>query len=218
MRYALGLYNIRTWTSEKSLQGETSVKQHVCPWWIGYILVSPLRKLFQNPDTILAPYIKPDMTVLEVGSGMGFFTIPLARLVGATGRVIAVDIQERMLKGVRTRARRAGVEDRVHTVLCEPNGLETPFPADFSLVFATAHEAPDIRTFFRQVHAALKPAATLLLAEPKLHISETDFAGIVREAESTGFAAVTRPTIKGSHCALFAIRPEAHAPAGPDFH
>lgn len=181
------------------------MKQHVCPWWVGYILVNPLRKLYQNPETILAPFVKPGMTVLEVGSGMGFFTIPLARLVAATGRVIAVDIQERMLEGVRTRARRAGVEDRVHTVLCEPDKLQTPFPADFCLVFAVAHEAPDVRTFFAQVRAAMQDSGTLLLAEPKSHVSEAEFAAAVTEAGAAGFSLLSRPSIRGSRSALFGV-------------
>jgi len=183
------------------------MKQHVCPWWIGYLLANPLRKLYQNPTEILAPYVKPGMTVLEVGSGMGFFTIPLAQLVGAEGRVIAVDIQERMLNGVRKRARRAGVEGRVHTVLCEPDKLDPPFPADFCLVFATAHEAPDVGLFFRQIRSALKPTALLLLAEPTHHVSENDFATTVKDAESAGFAQLSRPTIRGSRSVVLCVKP-----------
>jgi len=30
----------------------------VCPFWIGYLLANPLRRLFQNPDRILGPYVK----------------------------------------------------------------------------------------------------------------------------------------------------------------
>ncbi len=43
----------------------------VCPWWVGYCLTSPLRRLLHDPARILAPYIKADMTVLEPGPGMG---------------------------------------------------------------------------------------------------------------------------------------------------
>src|ERR1022692_3696772 len=50
-----------------------------------------------RPAKILAPYVCEGMTVLEPGPGMGFFTLELARRVGASGRVVAVDIQPRML-------------------------------------------------------------------------------------------------------------------------
>jgi cyclopropane fatty-acyl-phospholipid synthase-like methyltransferase len=38
---------------------------------------------------MLGPYVKPGMTVLDVGCGMGFFSIGMARMVGDEGRVIA---------------------------------------------------------------------------------------------------------------------------------
>jgi ubiquinone/menaquinone biosynthesis C-methylase UbiE len=71
------------------------MKHGVCPWWLGYWLISPVRRLGQNPHDILLPYVREGMTVLEPGPGMGFFTIELARLVGASGKVVAVDVQPR---------------------------------------------------------------------------------------------------------------------------
>jgi len=72
----------------------------VCPWWIGYLLASPLRRLQCDPAALLAPYVREGVAVLEPGPGMGFFTLELARRVGPTGRVIAVDIQPRMIDGL----------------------------------------------------------------------------------------------------------------------
>jgi ubiquinone/menaquinone biosynthesis C-methylase UbiE len=60
--------------------------EHVCPWWIGYLLASPLRRLVQKPEVILRPFLSNGMRVLEVGPGMGFFTLPMARMVGSAGR------------------------------------------------------------------------------------------------------------------------------------
>ena len=60
-------------------------EHRVCPWWVGYILASPIRKLTHDPAGILAPFVRAGMTVLEPGPGMGFFTLELARLVGPTG-------------------------------------------------------------------------------------------------------------------------------------
>ena len=87
--------------------------KHVCPWWVGYLLISPIRRWLQDPDKILSPYISEGMTVLDVGPGMGFFTIPAARMVGNSGRVIAVDLQEKMLKSLVKRAEKAGVAGRI---------------------------------------------------------------------------------------------------------
>lgn len=67
-------------------------RPHLCPWWLGYLLASPIRKFGQNPTKILEPYVKPGISCLDVGPGMGFFTLPMARLTGESGRVIAVEI------------------------------------------------------------------------------------------------------------------------------
>ena len=45
---------------------------------------------------------------MDVGCGMGYFSLPLARLTGESGHVIAADLQERMLEGLRRRAVYAG--------------------------------------------------------------------------------------------------------------
>ena len=62
----------------------------VCPHWVGYLLINPLRNLFENPNKILGPFVQEGMTVLEPGCGMGYFTLPLARMVGPKGRIVAV--------------------------------------------------------------------------------------------------------------------------------
>src|SRR5664280_1369404 len=98
------------------------LKPHrVCPWWLGYLLASPVRRIFQQPAQVLAGHVRPGMTVLEPGPGMGFFTLELARLAGGSGRVIAIDIQPRMLDVLRRRAAKAGVLDRVDARLAAPD-------------------------------------------------------------------------------------------------
>jgi predicted methyltransferase len=62
------------------------MSRRICPWWLGYFLASPLRRwLRHDPTKILAPYVREGMTVFEPGPGMGFFTLELARRVGASG-------------------------------------------------------------------------------------------------------------------------------------
>ena len=84
------------------------MSNRVCPWWLGSLLASPVRRWMQgDPVEILKPFVREGMTVLEPGPGMGFFTIPLARLVGASGRVVAVDLQPKMIAGLKRRAAKA---------------------------------------------------------------------------------------------------------------
>jgi ubiquinone/menaquinone biosynthesis C-methylase UbiE len=177
--------------------------KHVCPWWIGYLLVSPIRRWFQNPEKILSPYISEGMTVLDIGPGMGFFTIPAARMVGDTGRVIAVDIQEKMLKSLVKRAEKAGVAGRIVTKICEPDNLGVSEPIDLCLAINVVHEVPDANALCSQIRAILKPTGRLLLAEPGgWHVSEKDFDGTLAKASAAGLRLIRRPEIRRSQSAL----------------
>jgi len=169
-------------------------KSHrVCPWWIGYLLASPVRRIFNNPARVLAAHVRPGMTVLEPGPGMGFFTLELARLVGSTGRVIAVDIQPRMLDALRRRAARAGVLDRVEIRQAPPESLaiaDLAAAVDFTLAYAVVHELPSPASFFREVAVASRPGARVLLVEPKGHVNASQFDEELRVARDAGFAPV----------------------------
>ena len=58
----------------------------------GSAMESRLRHLLQDPERILSGAdLQPGQTVLEVGSGTGFFTMPAARMIGNHGRLIAMD-------------------------------------------------------------------------------------------------------------------------------
>jgi ubiquinone/menaquinone biosynthesis C-methylase UbiE len=180
--------------------------KHVCPWWIGYLLVSPIRRWFQNPEKILAPYISEGMTVLDIGPGMGFFTIPAARMVGDSGRVIAVDLQEKMLKSLVKRAEKAGVGGRIVAKLCEQDSLGVSDPIDLCLAINVVHEVPDAGALFSQIRAILKPTGRLLLAEPAgWHVSEKDFEGTLAKASAAGLKLVGRPKIRRSQSALLGL-------------
>ena len=84
----------------------------VCPYWLGYWLISPLRRFMHDPEQILSPYVRPGNTVLEIGPGMGYFTLPLAELVGTQGKVVCVDVQEKMIRALQKRLVKASLLDR----------------------------------------------------------------------------------------------------------
>ena len=178
---------------------------HVCPWWLGYFLISPLRRRSQDPAAILAPWIHEGMTVLEPGPGMGWFTLELARLAGPAGRVVAVDIQPRMLDSVKRRAAKRGLADRVETRLARPDSLGVADLAsafDFVLAFAMVHERPSAARFFVECAAALRPGGSLLLAEPKGHVKASVFAAELEAAAAAGLNVASRPEIARCHSAL----------------
>jgi ubiquinone/menaquinone biosynthesis C-methylase UbiE len=179
----------------------------VCPWWIGWLLASPLRKLMQDPARILAPWVREGMTVLEPGPGMGFFTLELARQVGPRGRVVAVDLQPEMLAGLRRRAERAGLAARVEARLARPTSLgidDLAGKIDLVLAFAMVHELEDAEAFFREVRRALAPGGRILLAEPAGHVGAAEFEATLATAAGVGFRAEPGPAISRSRTAVLA--------------
>lgn len=181
------------------------MSETVCPWWIGYVLVSPLRRAFQDPAQILAPYVRAGMTALEPGPGMGFFTLDLARLVGPTGRVVAVDMQSRMLDALRRRAAKAGLAERVATRLAQPGSLgvgDLAGQVDFVLAFAVVHELPSAPIFFAEAAESLRPGGALLLAELAGHVSADAFEDELRAAAAADLTLKERPSIRSSRTAL----------------
>ncbi len=177
----------------------------VCPYWVGYLLVNPLRRLVHNPEKILEPYVRSGMTVLDVGCAMGFFTIPMARMVGPRGTVLCVDLQEKMLQALLRRARKAGVLDRLVTRQCDGGSLglqDFRRRVDFALAFAVVHEVPDAARFFSELSEVLKVGAMCLVAEPKGHVSGKDFETTLAIAREAGFENLARLQVMRSHTAL----------------
>jgi ubiquinone/menaquinone biosynthesis C-methylase UbiE len=167
-------------------------RPHVCPWWLGYILISPFRRLLENPEQILGPYVREGMTVLEIGPGMGYYSLPLARMVGKNGRVMCVDVQEKMLQGLRKRAAKAGLLDRITTIVASSDSLHLEAyqsTVDFAFVFAVVHEVPDQGKLFEEAYRTMKPDSLLLFAEPKGHVKPQEFETSVQLAKSKGFGA-----------------------------
>jgi ubiquinone/menaquinone biosynthesis C-methylase UbiE len=184
--------------------------EHLCPLWVGYLLASPVRKLLQNPGRILGPYVNEGMNVLDVGCAMGFFSLPLARMVGSGGKVICVDIQERMLRSLEKRAQKAGLSGRIETRVCNGDSLglgNIKETIDFALAFAVVHELSDPAGFFSEIHGAMKPAGRLLAAEPRGRVTEKDFDRTISVAEQNGFIVTDRPRIRSSRAAVLEKKP-----------
>jgi len=179
--------------------------ERVCPWWIGYLLVSPVRRLFEKPEEVLAPHLKSGITAMDVGCGMGYFSLPMAELVGPSGRVICVDLQERMIRSLRKRASRAGLSDRIETRVCSSGSLgvqDLEGKVDFALTYAVVHEVPDAAGLLAQLRDVLAPGGRLLIAEPRGHVSREAVEATAAAAAKAGLPTIDRPDIKRSRAVL----------------
>ena len=178
---------------------------HLCPWWCAYTFDNPLRRLFHNPEKFLGPYVKPGMRCLDLGCGLGFFSLALAGLAGPSGRVVSVDLQWQMLRGVKTRAAKAGLDGIIQTRQCATDDLKVADLTggiDFALAFYMVHEVPDPERFLGQVGQTLKPQSCFMIVEPLMHVTAAEFQDTLDAALETGLKIVERPKVKFSRAAV----------------
>ena len=178
-------------------------RNRVCPVELASSLDSKLRRWLQNPRDIVAPFVKEGMKVLDVGCGPGFFSVELAKLVGATGRVISADLQEGMLQELARKIKGTILESRIRTVQCQRNKINVSDDVDFILAFYMVHEVPDKSAFFEQLRSVLKKNGRFLLVEPKLfHVSREEFQSTLGIAEKAGFTVAQGPRLLLSWSAI----------------
>jgi len=159
-----------------------------CPWWLTWTFDNPIRRLVHDPHKLLEPYVVEGSRVADLGCGMGYFTVEMARLVGSTGEVQAVDVQPQQLRAAERRCRRAGVADRVRFVEASAGSLGLTGPVDFVLAFWMVHEVTGLDSFFEQLRTVTDAGARVLVVEPMFHVSREAVEAQMTLAEAHGFA------------------------------
>lgn len=123
-------------------------------------LHDPERRTWQDPEAILpALGLERGIAAADVGCGTGFFALPAAALVGPTGRVYAIDMQEPMLWTLLERLREAGVENVLPVLSLEDL---IPLPGDhvdFALLVNALHEVKGDGAL-REVRRILRPGGS----------------------------------------------------------
>jgi ubiquinone/menaquinone biosynthesis C-methylase UbiE len=158
------------------------------PQFLANAIDNPFRRRIQPPDrTPLRHGIEPGMTVLEVGPGSGTYTIATARRIGAQGRLVTVDIEERMIERVKHRAQTEGVSNIEAKVA---DVYDLPFAdATFDAIYmiAVIGEIPSPEKALREFHRVLSPSGTIafseLLLDPDYPLAST----VTRKAAAAGF-------------------------------
>ena len=174
--------------------------------WIDHIVAGPLRPLLQNPVRILRDYVEPGMMVLEVGCGDGYFSLGMAGMVGADGKVVSVDLQAEVIRNLETRAAKAGLLDRIDARICSDRSLaidDLAGQVDFALAFYVVHHAADVPMLMNQVHKALKPKGTFLIVEPGHHATDDECETAETTARQSGFSLMDHPRVTRDWAALF---------------
>jgi ubiquinone/menaquinone biosynthesis C-methylase UbiE len=180
--------------------------QRICGAQHGGWLSTPMRKVINNPKRILRGLVGAGETVVDLGCGPGFFTLPLAHLVGDAGCVIAVDVQEAMLKKLCLRAEKAGLAQRIRPHRSSADAIGALEPADFVLAFYMLHEVSEKARFLREVHDILKEGGRFLLVEPIGHVSKVEYRQTVETAKQAGLVPISVPRVAFSRATLFTRR------------
>ncbi len=176
-------------------------RHKVCPIERAGKLDSWWRKFLQNPKRILSKHVSKNMLVLDIGCGPGFFTIPLAEMVGVKGKVVALDLQQEMLDIVKKKIENSNFLN-IFLHKSGENSLNLSDNFDFILAFYVVHEVPDKQNFFKEVRAVLKHGSKMLIVEPKKHVTVQEFEDWLLIAKSFGFEEVERPRILKSRAVV----------------
>jgi ubiquinone/menaquinone biosynthesis C-methylase UbiE len=182
------------------------INKRICPVELAGGLDNSIRRLLQNPQKILKPYIREGMTVLDLGCGPGFFSIEIAKMLKDSGKVIAADLQEGMLEKVNKKIKGTELEQRITLHKCQEDRISVTENVDFVLVFYMIHEVPNQDNLLRELKSILKPDGKIFIIEPKFHVSKKSFEEMINNIKDIGFEIIDRPKVFISRAVLLTIK------------
>jgi len=138
-------------------------------------LDSHQRRTFLTPESILKRiHVKPQMKVVDVGCGTGFFTIPMAKIVGDKGKVFAIDIQEKMIAILNEKIQKLKIKN-VETLVSTEENIPLPNESvDLAFMASVLHELDSYATV-KEICRFLKPQGVLAVLEWKKEESPSEF-------------------------------------------
>ena len=195
--------------------------------WLGAEwLLRETREKEENASLLLANLgIEEGQTVCDFGCGNGYYTLPIAKMVGSEGRVIAVDLQPEMLGFLVKRTAAAGIGNVVPVEATLTNtGLE-PASCDSIVLVDVYHEVSHPVTVLAGLRQALKPGGRLILAEfrtedpevPIKRVHKMSKAQILLEMSANGFQFDSEfDGLPWQHLMSFTVDPEFPRKKGQD--
>ena len=140
-------------------------KLHSDPKAYANALDDPKRDEYQKPhEVMMALDVKAGELIADIGAGTGYFSLKLARHVGTTGHVYAVDVSPDMTRMLNTRIR-DGKLTNISTILAEPNDPLLPQPVNRFLIVDVWHHIEDQPGYLAKMKSLLKPGGEVIMID-----------------------------------------------------
>jgi SAM-dependent methyltransferase len=124
------------------------------------------REIEEMPETALDKIgIRPGVTVADVGAGVGYFSLRLARRVGKEGTVYAIDVQPEMIGMLKERAAKANLSNIIPVLGSESDPKLPAKSSDLILLVDVYHEFSQPQRMLHKIREALKDEGRLVLLE-----------------------------------------------------
>ena len=165
--------------------------------------------------------LKEGMAVADIGSGNGYHTLMMSKLIGETGKAYAVDIQPEMLRMLETRAKKSEIKNIVSV---ENRYWDADLPEksiDLALMADVYHEFSHPEEMLASIRSALKPGGQVVLLEfrtedPKVPIKpehKMSKAQVIREMTVNGFSlSRSYDKLPWQHLLFFTVKPAEGLP------
>ncbi len=160
-----------------------------CPSWLAWLVEhdNPFAKVHRAASIVVVSGVKPGMTVLDAGCGPGRVTIPLAKTVGSTGRVVALDLQQNMLDRVKLKAD----AEKITWIEFQNQGLGSgKLPKDHfdkATLITVLGEIPNPSMALAEIYHSLKTGGTITIAEIIFDPHFLKKSRVIKLAKTAGF-------------------------------
>ncbi len=151
-----------------------------------------LRRLLVRPKRLVGKYLKAGEIVADLGSGPGFFTLPIAEAVGGSGRVYAVDFDPKSIEALKVKVERRKLQGVIEAHAASAAEIDFLKDASVDFVFANGllccmldHVGAlrQIRRILKQNGRARLSVSKILRRKDPRTVTKGEWEGILGEFE-----------------------------------